>query len=136
MHPWTDKPRRSAVILCVDDSPDVMECVKAFLETFGYRVLAACSGREGLRLASLQMIDVVIVDCSMPEMNGHEFAIEMNRLTPRAPIIMLSGSADIPTQVLKQFDAFVVKDCLSSQLLSVIAQLHGRERTSSQLFNA
>jgi CheY-like chemotaxis protein len=132
----TDKARRSAVILCVDDSPDLMECVKAFLETFGYRVLTASGGREGLRLASLQVIDVVIVDYLMPEMNGHEFAIEIRRLMPHAPIIMLSGSADIPMQVSKQIDAFVAKDCLSSQLLSVIAQLHGCELASSTVFNA
>ncbi len=136
MHTWTDEARRSSVILCVDDNPDVLECVKAFLETFGYKVLAASSGREGLMLASLQAIDVVIVDYCMPEMNGHEFAINMRRLMPDAPIIMLSGSLDIPAQALKQVDAFVAKDHLSSQLLSVIAQLHGGELTSSPVFNA
>ena len=60
----------------------------------------------------------------MPEMNGQESAIEMRRLKPQAPIIMLSGAVDVPEQALKLVDAFIAKDHLSSQLLPVIAQLH------------
>ena len=60
----------------------------------------------------------------MPEMNGQEFALEMRRLKPQAPIIMLSAAVDVPKQVLKLVDAFIAKDHLSSQLLPVIAQLH------------
>ena len=102
----------------------MLECERAFLETFGYTVLTAPSGSKGLELASIHSVDVVIVDYFMPEMNGQEFAIEMRRLKPQAPIIMLSGAVDVPEQALKLVDAFVAKDHLSSQLLPVIAQLH------------
>ena len=115
----------SGVVLCIDDNQDVLECEKTFLESFGYTVLTAPSGSRGLELASLQSIDVVIVDYYMPEMNGHQVAIEMRRLMPQAPIIMLSAARDIPERVLKSVDAFVPKDRLASQLLSTIAQLHG-----------
>ena len=37
--------------LCIDDDQDVLECEEAFLETFGYTVVPASSGREGLELA-------------------------------------------------------------------------------------
>ena len=47
---------------------------------------------KGLELATIHAVDVVIVDYFMPEMNGHEFAVEMRRLSPQAPIIMLSGT--------------------------------------------
>jgi CheY-like chemotaxis protein len=112
------------VLLCIDDNQDVLECEKAFLETFGYTVLTALSGGRGLELASLHPVDVVIVDYFMPEMNGHEVAIEMRRLKPKAPIIMLSASRDVPEQVLKVVDAFIPKDRLASQLLPAIAELH------------
>lgn len=115
----------SGVVLCIDDNQDVLECEKTFLESFGYTVLTAPSGSRGLELASLQSIDVVIVDYYMPEMNGHQVAIEMRRLMPQAPIIMLSAARDIPERVLKSVDAFVPKDRLASQLLLTIAQLHG-----------
>ena len=113
------------VVLCIDDNQDVLECERTFLESFGYTVLTAPSGSRGLELVSLQSVDVVIVDYFMPEMNGQEVAIEMRRLMPQAPIIMLSAARDIPEQVLKSVDAFVPKDRLASQLLPVIAQLYG-----------
>ena len=122
--PTVQKAIQSAVLLCIDDNQDVLECEKAFLETFGYTVLTAPSGSKGLELASIHSVDVVIVDYFMPEMNGQEFAIEMRRLRPQAPIIMLSGAVDVPRQALKLVDAFIAKDHLSSQLLPVIAQLH------------
>jgi CheY-like chemotaxis protein len=114
---------QNSVVLCIDDNEDLLECGKSFLETFGYTVLAAASGGRGLELASQHSVDVVILDYLMPEMNGREVAIEMKRLKPQTPIIMLSASVDIPRQVLKLVDAFVPKDQLASQLLSAIAQL-------------
>jgi CheY-like chemotaxis protein len=126
----------SGVVLCIDDNQDVLECEKAFLETFGYTVLTAPSGSKGLELASVHSVDVVIVDYFMPGMSGPEVAIEMRRLRPQAPIIMLSGAVDVPEQVLKWVDAFVAKDDLASQLLPAIAQLHQGGRISPPAFDA
>jgi CheY-like chemotaxis protein len=114
----------SGVLLCIDDNQDVLECEQAFLESFGFTVLTALSGGKGLELASVHSVDVVIVDYFMPEMNGQEVAVEMRRLTPNAPIIMLSGALEVPEETLKLVDAFVAKDRLASQLLPAIAQLH------------
>ena len=114
------------VVLCIDDSHDVLECVESFLKSFGFTVLTAPSGGKGLELASIHSVDVVIVDYFMPEMTGDKVAIEMRQLLPEAPIIMLSGAVDVPEQALRCVDAFVAKDRLGSQLLPAIAQLHGR----------
>ena len=105
--------RHSAILLCIDDNPDILECEKAFLETFGHTVLTASNGGDGLNLASIHKIDVAVVDYLMPEMDGHEFAIAMKRLRPQVPIIMLSATVDIPKQALEVVDAFVAKDYLS-----------------------
>jgi CheY-like chemotaxis protein len=116
---------QSGVLLCIDDNEDVLECEKSFLESFGYTVLTAASGGKGLELASMYPVDLVVVDFFMPQMNGHEVAIEMRRLRPQTPIILLTGAVDIPEQALKQVNAFIAKDRLASQLLPTIAQLHG-----------
>jgi CheY-like chemotaxis protein len=116
------KPQ-SQTVLCIDDNQDLLECEKTFLESFGYTVLTAASGGKELELASIHSFDVVIVDYFMPEMNGQEVAIEMRKLRPQVPIIMLSGAVDVPKQVLKWVDAFIAKDLLASQLLPAIAQL-------------
>jgi len=116
---------QSGVLLCIDDNEDVLECEKSFLESFGYTVLTAASGGKGLELASMYPVDLVVVDHLMPQMNGHEVVIEMRRLRPQTPIILLTGAVDMPEQALKQVDAFIAKDRPASQLLPTIAQLHG-----------
>ena len=136
MHAAVSPAFQSAVLLCIDDNEDVLECEKSFLESFGYSVLTAASGGEGLELASKHSVDVVILDYFMPEMNGEEVAIEMRRLRPQAPIIMLSGAVDVPEQVLKLVDAFIAKDCMASQLLPTIAQLYGCGPTSQPSYDA
>ena len=45
---------QSAVLLCMDDNEDVLECEKSFLESFGYSVFTAASGGKGL--TSLQTL--------------------------------------------------------------------------------
>jgi CheY-like chemotaxis protein len=127
----------NAVVLCIDDDPAILECEQRFLEAFGYRVLTALSGSRGVELASIHSVDVVIVDYCMPEMNGPEVAVEIKRLRPHAPIIMLSGAVDIPKKALKVVDAFVPKDRLGSQLLPVIAELQkgGSPQMRSALYD-
>ena len=131
-----NKALQRAVLLCVDDDPSLLECEKDFLETFRYKVLTAPSGSKGLEPASLHSIDVVIVDYCMPKMNGQEFAAAMRRLRPQAPIIMLSAAVDVPEQALKLVDAFIAKDHLSSQLLPMIAHLHGCNANPSVSYDA
>ena len=116
------KPQHKTV-LCIDDNEDMLECEKEFLESFGFTVLTAPSGGKALELASVNTVDVIVVDYFMPEMNGQEVAIEMRRLRPKAPIIMLSGAADIPEQALKFVDAFIAKDQLATRLLTAILRL-------------
>jgi DNA-binding NarL/FixJ family response regulator len=90
-----------------------------------------------VELASIHSVDVVIVDYCMPEMNGPEVAVEIKRLRPHAPIIMLSGAVDIPKKALKVVDAFVPKDRLGSQLLPLIAELQkgGSPQMRSPLYD-
>jgi CheY-like chemotaxis protein len=97
----------------IDDNEDMLDCEQAFLKIFGYGVLTAPSGGEGLELYS---VDVIIVAYFTTEMSGHEVAIELRRLMPQAPIIMPPGAGCVPEQALKSVDAFVAKDRLASEL--------------------
>jgi len=126
----------AGVLLCIDDNEDVLECEKLFLESFGYTVLTAPNGGKGLELAAAYPVDVIIIDYLMPEMNGQAVVLEMRRLRPETPIIMLSGEVNIPEQVFKWVDAFVAKDRLSSHLLPAIAELQERRPAPPHLFDA
>jgi CheY-like chemotaxis protein len=114
----------------------VLECERAFLESFGYTVLTAPSGGEGLELASTHSIDVVILDYFMPAMNGRELALELRRLRPLAPIILLTEGLAVPEQALSLVDALIAKECLASHLLPTIAHLYGSARIALPSYDA
>ena len=124
------------VVLCIDHNRDVLECERAFLESFGYTVLTAPTCDEGLELASNHSVDVVILDYFMPAMNGQEVAIELRRLRPQAPIILLTEGLGVPEKALHLVDALIAKDRLASQLLPTIAHLYGRARVELPSYDA
>src|SRR5580692_8070174 len=117
-------PKRKT-ILCIDDDNSVLEYHKALLERRGYDVLTAASPLEGLQMAAACGIAAVIVDYHMPEMNGHEVAIEIKRIKPQTPIVLFSSDDAIPEPALKAVDAFVSKNEASHCLLPVITRICG-----------
>jgi CheY-like chemotaxis protein len=116
-------PSTSKTILCIDDNDGVLEYQRALLERRGYTVLAAGSAHEGLRIAAVSAVAAVIVDYHMPEMNGHEVAMEIKRLRPETPIVLVSSDEDIPDHILKVVDAFVPKHQAPSHLLPVLTRI-------------
>lgn len=62
------------------------------LETRGYRVLAASSGREALEaFQQAGIVDLVLADLLMPEMDGAEVIRILKELAPEVPMILISG---------------------------------------------
>jgi CheY-like chemotaxis protein len=114
---------RSVVVLCVDDDEAIRCLLESVLERFGYSALVACNGHEALQLTEQHRIDAVILDYSMPDMNSGEVALEMKRLRPDVPIILISGLMDIPSGTLMHVDAFVAKGEGLRRLLPVLARL-------------
>lgn len=119
------------VILCIDDDEGVLAYEKSLLEHFGFKILTAQSGREGLTLAMFCKFDLVVLDYLMPGMNGHEVASMMKRIRPELKVVMLSGS-EVPAHALASVDAFVAKPDTSQQLLPVIIDLCGTLTSASE----
>ncbi|MGP0019773.1 MAG: response regulator [Candidatus Sulfotelmatobacter sp.] len=136
MPPTDCRELSGAVVLCIDDNQDVLDCERAFLETFGYTVLTARSGDKGIELASIYSIHVVVLDYFIPKMNAQEVAMELRRLRPHAPIILLTEGQGVPEPALSLADALVAKDRLASQLLPTIAYLQGGGRISPSSYDA
>jgi CheY-like chemotaxis protein len=86
-------------ILCVDDEPIGLEVRRMLLQRSGYRVLTALDGAAGLDLFATHEIDCVVLDFSMPGMNGGEVAARMRRIRPEVPILMLSAYTTLPPEV-------------------------------------
>jgi len=84
--------RPKKVILCIDDNEQSLSIRKFMLETRGYRVLSAPSGREALDLfQQAGSVDLVITDLVMPEMDGAEVIRVLKELAPEVPMILISG---------------------------------------------
>lgn len=97
------------VLLCIDDEASGLAIRKMLLESAGYRILTAERGRQGLEIFTSQEIDAVVLDYAMPEMDGYQVALEMRRLKPSVPIMMLSAYPTLPEDVLESVDLFVSK---------------------------
>jgi DNA-binding NarL/FixJ family response regulator len=79
------------VLLC-DDSPQIRELVRIVLELEGNEVVSeAENGREAVDEAERLQPDVVLLDLSMPVMDGLEALPEIKRVAPEARIVVLSG---------------------------------------------
>jgi CheY-like chemotaxis protein len=117
------------MILCVDDEPKGLQVRQKLLESQGYCVLTAKSGREGLELFAANPVRAVVLDYSMPEMDGGEVAAEMRRIKPNVKILLLSAYPDIPPEVLDLVDARAVKGTSPLALLTVLQQLLFPENT-------
>ena len=82
-------------VLVVDDELEVRQILQEFLAHRGYQVYAAESGPEALNALDTFKPDVVLLDVSMPEMDGVETLKRIVALQPTLPIIMVTANADV-----------------------------------------
>ncbi len=85
--------RSRRLILAVDDSLTVRKIVSITLERLGYRVLTAADGMQALARLSEETPDLVLLDITMPRMDGYQVCkvIKQAPLTKSIPVVMLSG---------------------------------------------
>ena len=86
-------PRGTETILLVDDEEAIRGFAEQALVKFGYSVMTASTGEEGLEVyqSKSDKIDLVITDIGMPGMGGHKFLREVIQFNPAAKIIIASG---------------------------------------------
>lgn len=86
----------SGMILVIDDDQNVREFTRRVLERQGYSVLTAGGGEEGVEIyrAHLQTIAVVLLDLTMPAMDGVQTFEELKRLRGDIPVILASGHSE------------------------------------------
>ena len=112
-----------ATVLCIDDEPSAIQTRRLLLESEGYQVIDASTGKEGIQLFQSNKIDVVIVDYWMSGMNGLAVAQEIKQLNPAMPVIMLSGLPELPGEAVGIADRWILKGRPSQALLEALAEL-------------
>lgn len=101
-------------ILAVDDEPDILRLTQFLLESWGYEVTTAASGKEAISRAHDETPDLILMDVNMEEMNGFEACevLKHDFATSIIPIIMLTSQDQVhnkTTGLAKGADDYVIK---------------------------
>jgi two-component system cell cycle response regulator DivK len=127
----TARPR----VLLVDDYPDAREMYAEYLDFSGFEVVEAANGMEALQRAADTNPDIILMDLSLPVMDGWEATrrLKADPRTAHIPVVALTGHAlaGISEGAMKAgCDAFVTKPCLPEDLVKEIRKVLD-ERASS-----
>jgi two-component system, cell cycle response regulator DivK len=122
------KARLPALILVVDDSDDNRDMYAEFLRFFGYRVEEAVTGLEALAKARKLTPAAIVMDLSLPEMDGWEAIrrLKIDEKTKGIPIIVLTAHALTGVEKSARYaggDVFLTKPCLPDNLAEAVARL-------------
>lgn len=101
-------------IICVDDNDFVLEILDWYLESQGFVVVPCSSGFRALELLDSEAPDAMTCDFEMPGMDGAELTAAIRAKKPDIPIVMFSGSTEIPQATLDLVDRFVSKDAVNA----------------------
>jgi PAS domain S-box-containing protein len=113
-------------ILVVDDEEWVLELAREFLERSEFEVVTADGGREALEILrgdAGKAIDAVVLDLTMPDLDGRETFEEIRRILPGLPVIVASGFSEKATADRfppQEIAAFIHKPYEPEELIDAI----------------
>ena len=115
-------------VLLVDDEADVREASSAILEVLGLQVVTAVDGQDALERFSAERgtLDLVLLDLTMPRMDGREAFQELRRLQADIPVILYSGYSEQESlgEILAQgCTGFLQKPFQLSELRTALQQV-------------
>lgn len=114
------------VVLLVDDEQDILESLRAALETSldQVRVQTASTGLEALHIMERVPVDLVVTDFKMPGMDGFELLERAERIAPGLPRILMSAFVyDVPRASVERshVDCFLPKPFGAEELVRAVA---------------
>jgi two-component system response regulator CpxR len=126
----TGRPR----ILIIDDDAELCDLVKRYLESEGFAVSVAHSGKQGIRAGLSGEYDLIVLDVMLPDIKGFEVLAEM-RQRKRTPVLMLTAKGDEIDRVLGLeigADDYLHKPFNPRELLARITAILRRSRWRSE----
>ena len=116
---------QQASVLVVDDDHEMAAVVCDVLREAGYDAAGASQGAEALTLVKRECPDVLISDLRMSGLSGHQLQLELKRVAPNLPVIIITAFGSIQTAVesmkLGAFD-YITKPFSNDELLLVVAR--------------
>jgi CheY-like chemotaxis protein len=125
--------QNQALILVVDDYQDAREMYAEYLQFSGVRVAEAKNGNEAVEQAFALKPDLILMDLSLPGMDGWEATrrLKADDRTKQIPIVALTGHALAgASEGAKKAgcDSFVTKPCLPDDLVVEVRRMLGTAR--------
>ncbi|MBE2201449.1 MAG: PAS domain S-box protein [Anaerolinea sp.] len=120
-------PQTRSVALVIDDEEPVREAIADILATVNIEVLMAATGADGVALYRERMadIDLILLDLSMPGMNGEETFQQLRQINPQARVVLSSGYNQVEAMrhfAGKGLAAFLQKPFNSDVLINMVQQ--------------
>lgn len=126
-----------ANILIVDDYPDNRELLRLMLETGGHQVREAVDGRAGIEITQAEMPDLILIDLSMPKLDGWGMLSELraDERTRHIPCIAVTAFAEREREraLEKGFDAYLSKPFRRTDLIEMVDRLLNKVATNGDL---
>jgi len=97
------------LVLCIDDEVVGLQVRKMILERAGYTVVTAPDGPSGLEIFADHPVEAVVLDYSMPGMDGGQVAAAMRTQKPTVPILLLSAYVALSPEVTSNVDLYMTK---------------------------
>jgi DNA-binding response OmpR family regulator len=121
-------PTGAGRILVVDDEPHIRRVLTAVLTGYGYEVMTAKDGLEGLAVLQEAVVDLVILDFMMPGANGLEILakIRSDPVRSKTPVIILTAKGqdtDREAALAGGADDFLTKPFSPKKLLARIQEI-------------
>jgi len=120
--------RPKKIILCVDDNEQELSVLKFMLATNGYRVVSATNGQDAIGLFSENQVDLVLVDQTMPQMNGCQLVERLKQIAAHVPMILLGDPQKMAGEMHAADALLAKKNCSSQELLERIKVMSARKR--------
>ncbi len=122
---------RTASILIVDDEADVLVSLDELLKAEGYQTATAPTAAAGLQKLDSQPFDLVLLDISLPDLNGIDVLRSIKRDSPETPVVMITAydSSQVAFQASREgAESYVTKPWDNDKLLLEIRNLLDRSR--------
>jgi PAS domain S-box-containing protein len=125
--------RGSGTVLLVDDEEAIRSVAKRMLERIGFEVLAATNGQDALAVFrnTADRLACVVMDLTMPHMDGDAAFREMRRIKPAVPVILSSGynQQEVAERLVgKGLDGFMQKPYQLSQMVETLQSVIGKKQ--------
>jgi len=114
--------RNQLTVLCIDEGQPALRDRTALLESAGYRVFPAMNANAAMQLFVSHEIDLVLSNDHLRGVSGAELSIFMKQVKP-VYIVLLSNSAQIPANLLRQVDACMEQDGSPKDLLLCLREV-------------